>query len=156
MASSSFAISFPGTTSSRPWTSGRWTRGRRWASLHRSPRSRLAFVWWPVNLRKSRCRLLRLESNNPHAERGEHELGPENRGLILRVENRIDLDDVERQEAAGVGGHLHDHVRFTVIEAAFDRRADAGRDRRIADVHVERHVNAERVLAGQRERALHD
>ena len=30
----------------------------------------------------------------------------------------------------GVGEHLHHHVRLAVVEAAFDRRADAWRDRR--------------------------
>ena len=44
----------------------------------------------------------------------------------------------------GVGHHLHHHVRLAIVEAALDRRADAGRDRRIADVEIERDVHAAR------------
>ena len=89
-------------------------------------------------------------------ERRQRQLRAENRGLILDVENRIDLDEIEADQPARVGDHLHHHVRFAVVEAALDRRADAGRDRRVADVEIERHVDAARVLAGDRERALHD
>ena len=49
----------------------------------------------------------------------------------------------------GVRDDFHHHVRLAVVEAAFDRRADAGRNPRIAGVEIERHVDARRAVARQ-------
>ena len=68
----------------------------------------------------------------------------------------IDLDEVQRAQQARVGDHLHHHVRLAVVEPALDRRADAGRDRRIADVEIERDVDAAGAVAGERQRLLDD
>ena len=80
---------------------------------------------------------------------------PSSAVVIAQIERRIHLDQIERRQLARLGHHLHHHVRLAVVEAAFDRRADAGRDRGIAHVHVERHVNAAGAVAGERKRALH-
>ena len=44
---------------------------------------------------------------------------------VLHVEDRIDFDEIQRQQFPGVGDHLHQHVGFPVAEAALNRRADA-------------------------------
>ena len=75
---------------------------------------------------------------------------------VLYVERRVHLDEVERAEEGRVGNHFHHHVRFAVVEAALDRRADAGRDRRIADVEIERHVDAGGAASDQPDRAFGD
>ena len=63
--------------------------------------------------------------------------------VVLRM-SRVGLTSTRSSaiSEAGLGNHLHQQVRFAVVEAAFDRRSDTGRNRRIADVEVERHVHA--------------
>ena len=41
-----------------------------------------------------------------------------------------------------LGNHLHQQVRLAIVEPPLDRRAHAGRDGRVADVEIERHVDA--------------
>src|SRR6476620_3230843 len=92
---------------------------------------------------------------NFHSERRERELGSELRRAVPHIQGRVDLDEVQRGQGARVGQHCHHHVRLAIVEAALDGCADTGRDRRIARVQVERHVDAERVAACQLDRALH-
>jgi hypothetical protein len=47
-------------------------------------------------------------------------------------------------------------VRLAVVEAALDRRADPGRNRRIADVEIEGHMQAGGVAPRDRDRLLDD
>src|SRR5207244_6720200 len=68
----------------------------------------------------------------------------------------IKLGHVEGGEQARVGHDFHHHVRLTVIETAFYRRAHAWRDRRVAYIHVERHVDAGRPRASQLHRLFDD
>ena len=70
------------------------------------------------------------------------------------VEHRVDLDHLERGEEARLGDHLHDKVRLAVAEAAAHRRADARRDLRVDDIHVERDVHR-RAVADVLDRGLH-
>lgn len=58
----------------------------------------------------------------------------------MRVENWVDLDQVQRPQTAGVGDQLHQQVRFAVVQPAAYRGAHTGRNRRVADIEVERDV----------------
>src|SRR5207245_1877855 len=78
------------------------------------------------------------------------------RGSGRDVERRVPVHEIERSEEARVGDDLHHHVRLAIVETSFDRRAHAGRNRRIADVHVERYVDACRAAAGEAHRLLDD
>ena len=89
-------------------------------------------------------------------QRRHGELGAENRRHVAIVEDRIDLDEIQRPKQARVRGNLHHHVRLAIIEPAFDRRADARGNRRVADVHVERQVHAAGILPGDRQCLLGD
>ena len=64
------------------------------------------------------------------------------RPSVADVQRRVDFDQVEREQPSRVGDDFHQHVRLAVVEAALDRRADAGRDDRVARVEVERDVDA--------------
>src|SRR5262249_49760378 len=90
------------------------------------------------------------------AERRRGEFPAEDRRRVAGVENRVHFDDVQRAEAARVGDHLHHHVRLAVVEASLDRRAHAGRNRRIADVEIEGQMDAARAAAGNRDRLFDD
>ena len=68
------------------------------------------------------------------SHRRQRQLRSELGRRVAQVERRIHLDEIERRQPAGFGRHLHDDVRFAVVEAAFDGGADAGGNRRIADV----------------------
>src|SRR3954447_10051991 len=80
-----------------------------------------------------------LEDAGPESARDEldRELGR----LVLLVEDRIDLDDLERAREAGLGDELHRQVRLPVGKTAGDGGADAGRDVRLEGVNVEADVN---------------
>ena len=53
------------------------------------------------------------------------------------VEERIELDQVERGDKPAVAQHLHDQMRLAEGGAAGHGGADAGRDVRIEEVDVE-------------------
>jgi hypothetical protein len=84
-----------------------------------------------------------------HPQGGQRQLGTELGGHIANVERRVHFHQVERRQQSRVGDDFHHHVRLAIVEAALDRRADTGRNLRIADVHVERHVNAGGAVARQ-------
>ena len=69
-------------------------------------------------------------------------------GLVLAVEDRVHLDDVERVEQPGLGDELEREVRLAVGEAAAHRRADAGREHRVDRVEVEADVHERRAARG--------
>src|SRR4029453_10855421 len=55
---------------------------------------------------------------------------------VLVVVDRIDLDEIERIEHAGLGHELERKMHFAVGEAAAHRVADSGRDLGIDDVQI--------------------
>src|ERR687896_752543 len=80
-------------------------------------------------------------SQDARAHHANDQLDGELCGRVHAVEGRIDLDDLNRGEHAGLGEELHGEVRLPVRQAPADRRTDAGRDLRVADVDVQRQVN---------------
>ena len=81
---------------------------------------------------------------DPRAERARGELDRELARLVLAVEDRVHLDELERVEAARLGDELEREVRLAVREAAAHRRADAGREHRVDRVEVEADVEEAR------------
>src|SRR5204862_326921 len=90
-------------------------RGRR-----RRPRRRLA--------RAGAGATHRAELENPRAERTRNQLDGELCGLVLAVQDRIHLHDLERAGETGLRDQLHSQMRLAVREAAADRRTDARSD----------------------------
>src|ERR1044071_2989963 len=86
-------------------------------------------------------------SNDFLPKRRRGEFGAENGGHVAIVEDRIDLDQIERTEQTRIRGDLHQHVGLSVVQPALDRRANARRDRGIADVQVERQMHSSSALA---------
>ena len=60
--------------------------------------------------------------------------------LVVFVNYRIDLNDLEAKHAAVVGNNLHGEVGFTVGGTAADWRADSRRVFGINPIHIERDV----------------
>src|SRR5215831_5746851 len=83
-----------------------------------------------------------LSSQNFLAEGGECYFNRKVSGLVMFVDDGVDLDDLQAQHAAVVGDDFHGEVRFPVGGAAPDRRADAGSVFGVDPVHVERDVVA--------------
>ena len=77
-------------------------------------------------------------SEDARAERGSDELDGELAGCVLTVEDRVDLDHVQRVEQARLRDGLHHEMRLSIGEPSFDRRSDSRRLVGIDDVHVER------------------
>src|SRR5439155_12088270 len=93
-------------------------------------------------------------SEDSSAERARNELDRELARLVLTVENRVDLDDVERGRETGLGDELESQVSLTVRETTANRRADAGGDVGIECVHVQADVDETRA-GDMRERFAH-
>src|SRR5204862_6988693 len=103
-------------------------RGRR-----RRPRRRLA--------RAGAGATYRAELENPRAERTRNQLDGELCGLVLAVQDRIHLHDLERAGETGLRDQLHSQMRLAVREAAADQRTDARSDVRLERIHVEADVH---------------
>src|SRR5687767_4949349 len=98
-------------------------------------------VWRRCPLRSTACST-KVELQDPHAERGERKLGAELRCGVADVQRWIDFDQIERHERAGFGNHLHQQMCLPIVQPAFDRCADTGGYRGIADIEIERYVNS--------------
>ena len=83
---------------------------------------------------------------------GEGELHCQLRRRVFMVQAGIDLSQIDAEQAAGFGHHLHQQVRFAVSQAARDGRADAGRLGRVNGVHVEAEAEAVRVARDRGDR----
>src|SRR5439155_1378975 len=75
-------------------------------------------------------------------ERRRHQFGAEDGCRIAIVQDRIDFDHVEGAKQPRVRDDLHQHVGLAIIESTLDRCPHARRDGRIADVEIERDVDA--------------
>src|SRR3954464_8206020 len=75
------------------------------------------------------------------AEGARDELDRELGRLVLLVEDRIDLHDLQRARETGLGDELHRQVRLAVGKTAAYGGADAGRDVRLEGVHVQADVD---------------
>ena len=65
-------------------------------------------------------------------------------GRVLAVEDRVHLDDLERPRETRLGDELEREVGLAVGETTANRRAHAGRDLGVENVHVERDVDESR------------
>ena len=80
-----------------------------------------------------------LEDRLPERARDELDCGQ--RGRVLAVEDRVDLDDLERPGEPRLGDELEREVGFAVGETSAHGRSDAGRNLGIERVHVERDMD---------------
>ena len=71
-------------------------------------------------------------------KRREDKFHSEMSGLVLDVQDRIDLGNLERLHLSGVGDHLHRKVRFSIIGSAAHRSGNAGGVVGIEKIGVER------------------
>src|SRR5438132_922216 len=74
------------------------------------------------------------------AERARDQLARQPSSRVLAVEDRVDLDHLERAGEARVGNELECEVCLAVRKAAAYRRSHPGCDLGIDDVHVQAHV----------------
>src|SRR5690606_26705474 len=61
-------------------------------------------------------------------------------GTVAGVQHGVELDDVQRAHASGVGDHLHHQLRLAVVHPARYRGAHTGGDARVEEVDIEAHV----------------
>lgn len=83
---------------------------------------------------------IRIALQDLLTERRERQLDTELCRHVVRVENWVDLDQVQRPQTAGVGDQLHQHVRFAIVQPPAHGGAHSRRNRRVADIEVERDV----------------
>src|SRR5258707_1910371 len=57
------------------------------------------------------------------------------------IEERVELDDIDRSNQPGIMQHLHHQMRLSIGGAAGHCSADAGRDARIEKINVETDVH---------------
>src|SRR5207245_10621510 len=79
------------------------------------------------------------EDPRPEGARGQ--LDGQLPGRVLAVEDRVDLDEIERPDETRLGDELAGEVRLAVGEPSADGSANARSDLRIDRVEVERHVH---------------
>src|SRR6266576_1890973 len=82
------------------------------------------------------------------AEAGEDEFHAEERGAIVLVENRIDLNDFEGNHGLRVRAHLHGEMGFAVGDTAAYGSANAGRICGIDKIHIEADGDASGIVHG--------
>src|SRR5579864_8488158 len=68
------------------------------------------------------------------AEEAGDEIDQEAGAPAPLVQERIELDDVERADEARIVEHLHDEMRLAISRPARHGRADAGRQRWIKEI----------------------
>ena len=59
---------------------------------------------------------------------------------FAHVQRRVELDQVQRAQATGVGDHLHAQLGLAVGRAAAHRGAHARRNVRVEEIDIEAHV----------------
>mmetsp|Transcript_20990 Transcript_20990/g.81089 ORF Transcript_20990/g.81089 Transcript_20990/m.81089 type:complete len:387 (+) Transcript_20990:670-1830(+) len=108
------------------------------------------------------CRLRSRASSFPHqgalAKEGLDQVHRDQRGLVLLVQCRVQLHQVQAGHASGVVDHLHAQVGLAVGRAAVDRGAHARCHHRVEEVDVEADVQMGVVVQrgqGQLHRVAH-
>src|SRR5438876_9524424 len=96
------------------------------------------------------------ELQNLFSKRRDAQLHRQVGGLVVFVDDGVDLHDLEAGHAAVVGDDLHGQVGFAVGGAAAHRRAHAGSVFRVDPIHVERDVIAGGAAAGHAQRLFDD
>src|SRR4029453_1891950 len=84
-----------------------------------------------------------LQDAGPEGACGQ--LHGQTRSLVLVVENRVDLDQLDRAEEPAFGDELHHQVRLPVREAATNGRPHTRGDIRVDDVQVDGDMDARRL-----------
>ena len=80
-----------------------------------------------------------LQDAGPEGACGQ--LHCQSRGLVLVVEDWIDLDELQRAQESAFGDELHHQVRLPVRETAANGRPHARRDIWVDDIQVDGHMD---------------
>src|SRR6478609_11915146 len=71
------------------------------------------------------------------SEQAADQLDRSARGATALVQERIEFDDVERSDHAGIMKQLHDQMRLAIGRSARHRGADSRRHTRIEEIDIE-------------------
>src|SRR5207248_2582843 len=82
---------------------------------------------------------VRLDYPLPHQAR--RQLDRQLRRLVAVVEDRVDLDNVQRTDFVGLAKQFHQQMRLAERQAAGHGCADAGRNVRIERIHIQADVD---------------
>src|SRR3954447_1091696 len=91
----------------------------------------------PKSLTRLILRSLRRPIEDAAAEQAGRKLDHDAGAFSPVVEERVELDQVERGDKPAVAQHFHDQMRLAHRGAAGHRGADAGRDVWIEEIDVE-------------------
>ena len=86
---------------------------------------------------------------------GRYAIGAQRGGSIVLVEHGVHLDQVESDQLARIGEHLHRKMCFAIGHAARNRRANPRRLVRREAVEVEGDPDARRAVGRDRDRLFH-
>ena len=94
----------------------------------------------PSSIDKSAGECQRFTHQSALAEQRFDQIDGEHGGLVAHIQGGIQFHDVQGGHSARIGDHFHAQLRLTIGQSAGHRGADAGRDFRIEEIHIEAHV----------------